>query len=387
MVMHKIGLMLACLSCGKASQSSTDLQVGNWMDITPSSQPLSDRDMSMEHMKFCALHMFAKLLVRLNPAAAFRPSASGMHNPTLVNSRPRRSGRSASMAQPTVSQARDVGRIKKSKGLLVTRALRATHSKRDVERLISEGRLLVNGKPTTIGRTLRKGNKVTLDGKPVAWTEEELGPHRYLKFNKPVGVVCTTDPSIEENILNTLTGLGVPEEGRRIFPVGRLDANSTGIILLTSNGDIGNQLLEPQEGKTKEYHVRTNVSASEKQAQKLSAGVHITTLVKRREGMEPYTAQTLPCVVRCDGEGGLIFMLEEGRNRQIRHMCEAVGLEVVSLHRATFAGVSLEGCESPGDWAYLTPEEELIVGAKTRQDVRTPKEQAMRKLKKIMKKR
>mmetsp|Transcript_59828 Transcript_59828/g.104630 ORF Transcript_59828/g.104630 Transcript_59828/m.104630 type:complete len:104 (+) Transcript_59828:3-314(+) len=103
--------------------------------------------------------------------------------------------------------------------------------------------------------------------------------------------------------------------------------------------------------------------------------------------MEPYTAQTLPCVVRCDGEGGLIFMLEEGRNRQIRHMCEAVGLEVVSLHRATFAGVSLEGCESPGDWAYLTPEEELIVGAKTRQDVRTPKEQAMRKLKKIMKKR
>ena len=153
-------------------------------------------------------------------------------------------------------------------GLRVNRALRATHSRRAVNRIIEEGRLSVNGMiATNPDSRLSSGDVVVFDGAPVAWEEDELGAHRYLKFHKPPSVVCTSDARVPNNIVDALAGYNASGT-RRVYAIGRLDADSTGLILLTSDGDIVNPLLRAREGKPgegkagegkrKEYHVTTS---------------------------------------------------------------------------------------------------------------------------------
>lgn len=155
-------------------------------------------------------------------------------------------------------------------------------------------------------------------------------------------------------------------EADRLFPVGRLDADSTGLILLTSDGSIVNRLLRSSEAKRKEYLVVVDSVPTEGQIRRLASGVVITT-VAQRDGKRaaPLKAPTKPCIVeRTGGARGheLRFVLQEGRNRQIRRMCSALGLEVVTLHRVGFAGITLHGCQSPGEWKHLDPTELRLLG-------------------------
>ena len=276
-----------------------------------------------------------------------------------------------------------------AEGVRVNKALRATHSRREADRLVAAGRVAINGVVAEAGARLTRGDTVYLDGQPVDW--ERLNPEAaldaagsastfaYVKYWKPRGVVCTTDRRQEANILDALGAL--PGVSDRIYPIGRLDADSTGLILLTSDGGIVNGLLRKSERKRKEYVVSTEPRATDTQVQRLARGVVITTVAQSDGRARPLTAPTLPCVVNrarpsravaaVSGGGGggggggatrhdvnaLTFVLQEGRNRQIRRMCEALGLKVRTLHRVGFAGVTLEGCRRPGDWALLSEEE------------------------------
>jgi len=326
--------------------------------------------------------------------------------------------------------------------LRVNRALRATHSRRQVNTLISQGRLSVNYEVVSNpDDRLQPGDVVTLDGTVAPWEESDLPRHRYIKFHKPRGVVCTTDRRVEGNILDALESAEIlsnvsdstawndtacvnvtvnttvqnqsqshsmsnaSTSNRRVYPIGRLDADSVGLILLTSDGSIVNPLLRSDESKTKtksskEYHVRTSPRASDDDILELARGVVITAPA-RRGGLQgvPVTARTLPCVVERmelmenDGEDDappLRFVLSEGRNRQIRKMCAQLGLEVIHLHREVFATITLQGCEEPGSWVDMTDAELVRIGAKkgpTREERRSPEERARRKLKKLSKKR
>lgn len=287
--------------------------------------------------------------------------------------------------------------------LRVNRALRATHSRRETNRFMVEGRLLVNGiAATNPDARLRLGDKVQFDGETVSWEEDKIEPHRYLKYNKPAGVVCTTDRRVPHNIMDALQSSGSNNNAtRRVYPIGRLDAASTGLILLTSDGAIVNPLLRPGEKKSKEYHVTTSPVASNDDVKELASGVVITTVARVEGGLADVTARTLPCTVERIGDGGddgegvngrisdvLKFVLGEGRNRQIRKMTATMGMEVTSLHRVSFAGVSLAGCEESGNWAILTETEEIAIGARklpSRNDLRSPEEKARRKAKKLAK--
>ena len=139
--------------------------------------------------------------------------------------------------------------------------------------------------------------------------------------------------------------------------MGRLDADSSGLILLTSDGGLVNGLLRSSERKSKEYIVATAVRATDAQIARLARGVTITTVAQRDGRAKSLTAPTKPCTVERVADGRLRFVLQEGRNRQIRRMCEACGLKVLKLHRVAFAGITLDGCRGPGDWAFLSDEE------------------------------
>ena len=246
----------------------------------------------------------------------------------------------------------------------VNKALRATHSRREADRLVADGCVTVNGVVAQAGQMLTRGDSVRLDGMPVDWerlnpTESGKANFVYLKLWKARGVVCTTDRRVRKNIVDALGD--VPGVDDRIYPIGRLDADSTGLILLTSDGSIVNGLLRSSERKRKEYLVSTDRRATDDQIARLSAGVTITTVAQRDGRSKALTAPTRPCVVEraatpADGHQ-LRFVLEEGRNRQIRRMCEACGLQVVRLHRVSFAGITLDGCQRPGQWTFLNEEE------------------------------
>lgn len=251
-------------------------------------------------------------------------------------------------------------------GIRVNKCLRASHSRREADRLVQEGRVTVNGRPAFVTHRVLPGDDVRLDGRVVDWERLNV-PARdgqpgyiYVKYWKPRGVECTTDLSRRRNVLSSLGPLPGVED--RIVPVGRLDMDSTGLLLLTSDGPVINRLLRSREKRPKVYTVTTRPRATKKQIERMAAGITITTTAQRDGGKKVLTAPTLPCVVERTANGrGLRFELTEGRNRQIRRMCTAVGLEVVSLHRVAFAGITLEGCEGPGDWAFLTAAEERML--------------------------
>jgi 23S rRNA pseudouridine2604 synthase len=294
----------------------------------------------------------------------------------------------------------------------INKALRATHSRRQCDALVGEGRVWVNGVVAVAGTMLSRGDEVRLDGERVDWErlnlvadgagllgqEGELTAHggglpaqrhapeaggsaaavstdtsrvfTYIKMWKRRGVVCTTDRRQRGNIIDELGRVEARDGGAsdRLFPVGRLDADSTGLILLTSDGSIVNRLLKSSESKRKEYLVVVDRNPSDETLRELASGVVITT-VAQRDGRRapPLVAPTKPCVVeRTGGARGreLRFVLQEGRNRQIRRMCSALGLQVVTLHRVGFAGVSLRGCAAPGEWRHLDADELRVLGVR-----------------------
>lgn len=207
-------------------------------------------------------------------------------------------------------------------------------SRREADRLISEGRVLLNGRPGALGDRVQSGMRVTVDGKPLTGESERV----YILLNKPRGIVCTADPREPMNVVDYL---GFP---RRIFPVGRLDKDSEGLLLLTSDGEIVNRILRAAGGHEKEYEVQIDRPVTPEFVRRMSEGVPILDTV------------TLPCRVRRTGERSFNIILVQGLNRQIRRMCEALGANVVHLRRVRIMNLRL-GKLQPGQWRELTEAE------------------------------
>ena len=207
-------------------------------------------------------------------------------------------------------------------------------SRREADRLIAEGRVQVDGRPGALGDRVLPGMRVTVDGQSLSGRGEKV----YIALNKPAGIVCTTDPREPMNVVDYL------DYPIRIFPVGRLDKDSEGLLLMTSDGEIINRILRAAGGHEKEYEVEIDRPVTKEFVEKMSAGVSILDTV------------TLPCRVRRTGERSFNIILVQGLNRQIRRMCEALGCNVVRLRRIRIMNIRL-GAMRPGQWRELSEEE------------------------------
>jgi len=208
-------------------------------------------------------------------------------------------------------------------------------SRRAADKLIEQGRITVNGKPVEMGIKVSPQDHVAVDGEQVGKKTEKPV---YIAFNKPVGIVCTTDTKVEKN--NIIDYINYPS---RIFPIGRLDKPSEGLIFLTNDGDIVNKILRARNNHEKEYVVTVNKPITKSFVDKMGKGVPILDTVTR------------PCVVKQTHEREFRIILTQGLNRQIRRMCEYLGYRVVRLKRVRIMNVTLDICK--GKWRDLTTKE------------------------------
>ena len=207
-------------------------------------------------------------------------------------------------------------------------------SRRKADELIKAGRVTVNGEAGQLNTFVERRDQVELDGEPV--TPQQLA---YVLLHKPAGTVTTaSDPQGRPTVVDLVD---LPE---RVVPVGRLDVDTTGALLLTNDGPLAHRLAHPRYGVEKVYVADVEGRPDEQALRALSEGVEL------EDGM------TAPATVRCLAPSRVELTLHEGRNRQVRRMLEAVGHPVKRLHRSVYAGLTLEGLE-PGAWRELTPEE------------------------------
>ena len=207
-------------------------------------------------------------------------------------------------------------------------------SRRGADAAIAEGRVRVNGVAATLGTQVEAGDAVELDGRPVAPRNE----FTYIALNKPVGVTCTTERHVEGNIIDFV------KHPQRIFPVGRLDKDSEGLIVLTNNGDIVNELLRVENHHEKEYVVTVDRPVTDEFLRGMAHGVDILE------------TRTLPCAVRRIGRNVFGIILTQGLNRQIRRMCAAFEYRVWRLQRVRINTLRLDGL-APGQWRDLRMDE------------------------------
>ncbi|MDO4475940.1 MAG: pseudouridine synthase [Lachnospiraceae bacterium] len=212
-------------------------------------------------------------------------------------------------------------------------------SRREADRLIEAGRVTVEGRTASMGQKVQPGQSVEIDGKDV----RPKGPvrKRILAVHKPVGVVCTTDRRWGDPVLEDL--LDIPE---RVFPVGRLDKLSDGLILMTNQGDLANEIMKACNYHEKEYVVKVDHPISELFLERMRQGVFLKEL----------NVKTRPCEVSRMGERTFRIVLTQGLNRQIRRMCGELGYRVVSLTRIRILNVQLDQLPA-GGWRDLTEEE------------------------------
>jgi 23S rRNA pseudouridine2604 synthase len=207
-------------------------------------------------------------------------------------------------------------------------------SRREADRWIEAGRLAINGIPATKGNRVGPGDRVTLDGRPIGERPEAV----YLAYHKPAGVTCTTDPRDPDNIIDRI---GYPQ---RIFPIGRLDKASTGLIILTNDGDIVNQILRVEEGHEKEYVVTVDKPVTDRFVRRMSDGLPILG------------TRTLPARVKRLGARKFRIVLTQGLNRQIRRMCEFLGYRVMTLKRVRIMDIHL-GDLPLGSYRIIPPDD------------------------------
>ncbi len=211
-------------------------------------------------------------------------------------------------------------------------------SRREADRIIQEGRVSINGNIPDMGAKVLPGDKVHVDGQLLKNKEGKQKDFIYLAFNKPVGIVCTTDTKGEkDNIIDFIN------HGKRIFPIGRLDKPSEGLIFLTNDGDMVNKILRSKNNHEKEYIVTVNKPINESFVERMSNGIPI--LGKR----------TKKCKVDQIGKNIFRIVLTEGMNRQIRRMCEHLGYEVTKLKRVRIMNIKLD--VPVGKWRYLNASE------------------------------
>ena len=213
-------------------------------------------------------------------------------------------------------------------------------SRREADRLIAEGRVAVDGVRARIGAELAEGGEVRIDGNVLSARTAAKGQRRhvYIALNKPVGITCTTEESVKGNIVDFVG------HQQRIFPIGRLDKDSEGLILLTSNGDIVNEVLRAENKLEKEYLVAVNHPVTAEFLRGMSRGVPV------------HGKTTLPCTTGKLGSQGFRIVLTQGMNRQIRLMAAHFGYRVKQLLRVRIGNVRL-GHLKPGRWRNLTDAE------------------------------
>ena len=214
------------------------------------------------------------------------------------------------------------------------------YSRRKADELIKDKRVSVNGKTAIIGQDVNENDKVYVDGKPLEINENNV----YIILNKPRGITCTTERHIEGNIIDFVN------HTERIFPVGRLDKDSEGLIILTNDGDIVNKILREGNDKKKEYIVTVNKSITSNFIRSMSEGVKIYNPVKNE-----YTV-TQKCDVSKINDRTFKIILSQGLNRQIRRMCTALEYKVINLKRVKIMDLTLEGLNT-GEWRNLTSQE------------------------------
>lgn len=207
-------------------------------------------------------------------------------------------------------------------------------SRREADAWIAAGRVTVNGAVAALGTQVRAGDDVRVDGRPLGAPSR----HVYLALNKPVGIVCTTERHVPGNIVDFVG------HRERIFPVGRLDKDSEGLILLTNDGDIVNEILRSENGHEKEYLVTIDRPVTDAFLAGMAAGVPILGTV------------TKPCRTSRVSKHTFRIVLTQGLNRQIRRMCEHFGCKVRRLKRVRIVNVTLDGL-APGRWRHLTRRE------------------------------
>lgn len=208
-------------------------------------------------------------------------------------------------------------------------------SRRAADELISSGRVTINGKRAELGTPVNEGDEVRVDKRIISARQQK---HVYLCLNKPVGITCTTERHIKGNIIDFI---GHPQ---RIFPIGRLDKDSDGLILLTSNGDIVNEILRSENNHEKEYIVTVNKAVTDEFLSGMANGVRILD------------TKTKPCKVSRINKNTFRIILTQGLNRQIRRMCEVFGYDVTRLQRVRIINVAL-GKLKIGQWRNLTEQE------------------------------
>ena len=210
-------------------------------------------------------------------------------------------------------------------------------SRREADRLIAERRVSVNGSVAGIGTQVADGDEVLVDGRPLLARRTAPGTRRhvYIALNKPVGITSTTETAVGGNIVDFI------DHAQRIFPVGRLDKDSEGLILLTSNGDIVNEILRSENRHEKEYLVGVNKPVTPEFLAGLSRGVRI------------HGQMTKPCKATRLAKFGFRIVLTQGLNRQIRLMAEAFGYRVTQLRRTRIVNIRL-GELKVGRWRNLT---------------------------------
>ncbi|MEK5039713.1 23S rRNA pseudouridine(2604) synthase RluF [Sporosarcina sp. FSL K6-3457] len=207
-------------------------------------------------------------------------------------------------------------------------------SRRGADKWIEDGRITINGQLAELGSKVQEGDDVRADGKPVK-TEEQLV---YIALNKPVGITSTTERHIEGNVVDFIN------HPLRIFHIGRLDKDSDGLLLLTNDGDIVNEILREEHGHEKEYIVTVDHPITKTFIDKMESGVNILGTT------------TKPCKVRQLGPCKFNITLTQGLNRQIRRMCSALGYNVQNLRRTRILNIHLDNLQN-GQWRDLTQEE------------------------------
>jgi 23S rRNA pseudouridine2604 synthase len=207
-------------------------------------------------------------------------------------------------------------------------------SRREADKWIEAGRVTCNGQPAALGTQVQAGDEIRVDGERIGAKKPQI----YIALNKPVGITCTTESHIENNIID-LVG-----HAERIFPIGRLDKDSEGLILLTNNGDIVNEILRSENNHEKEYIVTVDRPITDLSLKMMASGVKIMGQL------------TKPCRVSRIDQASFRMILTQGLNRQIRRMCSALGYKAQRLKRVRIMNIHL-GTLGSGQWRPLTERE------------------------------
>ena len=211
-------------------------------------------------------------------------------------------------------------------------------SRRSADKMIEDNRVTINDKVPELGTKVLEGDVVKVDGYNIEPISDDKSDRIYIAYNKPTGITCTTEKHVRGNIIDAIG------HKKRIFPIGRLDKPSEGLIFLTSDGDIVNKILRAENSHDKEYIVTVDKPISERFIQRMSRGVPILGTI------------TKPCIVRVESRFVFTIVLTQGLNRQIRRMCEYLDYDVLKLKRSRIMKVEL-GNLSPGQWRDLTTAE------------------------------